>query len=188
MKTVSALFTGIVCFFFAGVCVAQEEPVKPAESESTETSEAVSAPVAAAQSASSPKSPAHRKEPVVSQGDISELQGEVVHVSDDSISVLVKRDTDQASEEEMMFTFDASKINLERVKSLSAISQGDTVAVRYCMETKDYGDMNKINNKVLTIRYVRPANDQSYYRKKSESEATQLTSSELSLKGEKTNE
>ena len=88
----------------------------------------------------------------------------------------------------MFFSFDPAKINVERIKSLAAVSQGDTVLVRYCVETKDFGDTQKIANKVLTLRFVKPSDDKSFYKKKISSAAApddQLVSDTLSLKGER---
>lgn len=187
MKTLNALVAGVLFLFFAGVSYAQEEPVKPAEAES---SHAV-ANATAAVTAPAPvvKAPVHRAVPAVSRGAIAEVQGEVVALTEKSISVMYNHDADKGSEEEMFFTFDPAKINVERIKGLSAISQGDTVLVRYLMETADYGDIQKMINKVVTIRFVKPVNDQSFYKKRTVSSGTssddQLVSDTLSLKGEK---
>jgi|GEM_PF-1884713 len=187
MKTLNALVAGALFLFFAGVSYAQEEPVKPAEAESSHT--VVNATAAIAAPAPVVKAlPVHRAVPAVSRGAIAEVQGEVVALTEKSISVMYNHDADKGSEEEMFFTFDPAKINVERIKSLGAISQGDTVLVRYVMETADYGDIQKINSKVVTIRFVKPVNDQSFYKKKiapTISSDDQLVSDTLSLKGEK---
>lgn len=187
MKTLNALVAGVLFLFFAGASYAQEEPVKPAESESVQA--AANATVAITAPAPAPKAPpVHRAKPVVSRGAIAEIQGEVVTLTGKSISVMFHHDADKGSEEEVMFTFDPARINVERIKSLGAISQGDTVIVRYVMETSDYGDIQKMVNKVVTIRFVKPANDQSFYKKRTSATTSsddQLVSDTLSLKGEK---
>jgi hypothetical protein len=179
MKTFTIMLSAIAFIFFAGICRAQEEPVKPAEAE------VKAQPAEAASEAKPAPEPKKKlKEPLRSNGDVQEVQGEVSAITKNSISIVSERKAETGEETEMVFTFDPKKINLEHRKSLAGIAPGDTVAVRYRDETTDYGDKQETKVSAVTIRFIKPADDQSEYKKPSAPE-TGLTSDELSLKGVK---
>jgi hypothetical protein len=175
------LFAGLVVFLFSGICFAQEEPVKPAEPEVKQ--EAAQPGPAEQEPAAKPK---RLKEPVLQEGKIQEIQGEVSSITKNSISVVTFRDEGKGEETEMVLPFDARKVLLERIRSLDKIQPGDTVLVRYREDILDYGDTQKGKAAVVTIRFVKTANDKSFYKNKPTSTGSEaLVSGDLSLKGVK---
>jgi hypothetical protein len=182
MKSLHVMLAGIAFAFFAGSCRAQEEPVKPAEPEVKQ--EAAQAEAAAQKPAAKPE---RFKEPVVTRGDIQEVGGEVSGIGKNSISLLTAHDDDKGEETEMVLGLDHKKVNLDHLKSLSALHPGDRVAVRYRAETTDYGDRKETRIRAVTIRFIKPADDTSFYKKASASGAG-LVSQGLPLKGVKSDE
>lgn len=176
MKT-SLIVTATAIIFSAAVVLAQEEPVKPAQTPAPEEA-AVNATQPQAQPAQPPR---HKDEPTVTKGDFQEVQGEVSFLSSNSISVITSRNDEKGEETEMVFRF--KKINVEHKKSLAEIGVGDYVLVRYQEETKDFGDRQESLLKPVTIRFVKPADDKSRYNKRSSTAGAGSASDSMPLKG-----
>lgn len=172
MKTFTVLLATITAIFFAGICRGQEEPVKPAQEQAPQLQ-------APPQADEAPQPPVHREQPAVTHGDIREIQGEISSLQSQSLAVNTF-DEATGAENEMLFTFDPKKVSLDHVRSLAEIHPGDYVLVRYREEIKDYGDRQESMMKPVTIRFIKPGDDKSHYKKRAGEEF-----SDLPLKGVK---
>ncbi|MCX7927454.1 MAG: hypothetical protein N2606_04885 [Candidatus Omnitrophica bacterium] len=124
-----------------------------------------------------------KKEPII-DSQVKEVQGEISYITKRSISVVFNRDKETGSEEEILLPFDSDEIVIEHKRNLSEIQPGDTVLVRYLDETIDYGDKKENTIKAKVIRFLRPAGEDSPYKRKAASEQ-QEAGMYLPLKGAK---
>ena len=128
-----------------------------------------------------------KKEPVVNSV-FKEVQGEVSSLTRRSISVVYSRDEAKGEESETLLPFDSKTVKLEHKNSLSEISIGDIVLVQYTEDTSDYGDRQETKIKVITIRFLKPADAQSRYKAKAAAQEQAPDDAGLSLKGVKSDE
>ncbi len=128
-----------------------------------------------------------KKEPVV-KSVLKEVEGEISSLTKRSISIVYERDTVKGEEFEILLPFDPADIKLEHKKSLSEIGPGDTVLVQYTEDTSDYGDRLETKIKVVTIRFLKPADARSPYKPKAAAQEQAQDIEGLTLKGVKSDE
>lgn len=86
-----------------------------------------------------------------------EVQGEVVSISKDYISVLYNRDSKKGIEYEMLLPIDENT-KLERIKNIKELNVGDTINIEYEEESiiPDKGEV-KASRKAKLVSFVAPA-------------------------------
>ncbi|HNQ51308.1 MAG TPA: hypothetical protein PLP56_06330 [Candidatus Omnitrophota bacterium] len=125
-----------------------------------------------------------KKEPIVSSS-VKQVQGEVSNIGKRFISLVYDRNEEAGTESEMLFPIDAQHIKLEHKRSISEISQGDTVLIIYREEISDFGDRQDTRIIADVVRYLKPADAQSAYKPRAAVTEEAQDAEGLSLKGVK---
>lgn len=126
-----------------------------------------------------------KKEPIVTS-EIKNIQGELIWVGRNFISLVYERNDKTGEEKEIRLDLDPKTVVLEHIRSIGQLNAGDTIFVTYVDETEDYGTTKKNTLRIKTIRFLRPAAADSPYKSKKDVEPS--TEESLSLKGVKSDE
>jgi hypothetical protein len=125
-----------------------------------------------------------KKAPAV-KSDVKEVQGEVVWIGKNFISIAYERNAETGEEKEIRLDLDPKKVVLQHIQSIAQLNSGDTVSVQYIDETKDFGKTTENKIKAQVIKYIKPAAADSPYRAKKDNPPEEES---LSLKGVKSDE
>ncbi len=125
-----------------------------------------------------------KKEPVI-KSEVKEVQGELVYLGKNFISLVYERDANTGAEKEIRIDLDPGNVTLEHLRSLQQLNTGDTIYVQYIDETRDYGNTKKNTIRAAVIRFISPVSVNSIYKKKDKQPSEEES---LSLKGVKSDE